>query len=73
MTAVVQARTMAAQGGPEARFPQQRLDRAMNRWIGQRSNMTANKHIVTVATEFAAAYQIAIVTPKPLSCRHPSA
>jgi hypothetical protein len=31
----------------------------MNRWIGQRSTMTADEHMVIVGTEFAAAYQIA--------------
>lgn len=62
MTEVVQARAMAAWPRPEARFPQQRLERAMNRWIGQRSTMTADEHMVIVGTEFAAAYQVA---PQP--------
>jgi hypothetical protein len=59
MTEVVQARAMAAWGRPETRFPQQRLERAMNHRIGQWSTMTADEHMVIAGTEFAAAYQVA--------------
>ena len=60
MTEVVQARAMAARGGPKASFPQQRLERAMNRWIGQRSTMTADEHMIIASTELAAAHQVAL-------------
>jgi hypothetical protein len=47
---------MAAWGGPETRFPQQRLERAMNHRIRQPSTMTADEHMVIGGTEFAAPY-----------------
>ena len=55
----MQARAMAAWGGPKASFPQQRLERAMNRWIGQRSTMTADEHMIIASTEFTTAHQVA--------------
>ena len=31
----------------------------MNHWIGRRSTMAADKHMIITSTEFGAAYQIA--------------
>ena len=68
MTEVVQARAMAARGGPKASFPQQRLERAMNRRIGQRSTMTADEYVIIASTEFMTAHQVALQPAAAVSC-----